>query len=188
MLSFATKAGEAAARAGGLPPVDKWDPPFCGDLPMRIASDGTWFYEGTPIGRAPLVRLFSTILKREGEEHFLVTPVEKVRIEVEDAPFQAIRVDAEEGPLGQRLVFQTNLGDAAAIGPGRPLIMRAAAGGLGTAPYLDVRAGLEARVARSVLFDLVALGEEREIDGERVMGVVSDGAFFSLGPIEETVA
>ncbi|MEL6364868.1 MAG: DUF1285 domain-containing protein [Pseudomonadota bacterium] len=187
MLAFASKAADAADRSGGRPPVEKWNPPFCGDIPMRIAADGVWFYEGTPIGRAPLVRLFSTILKREGEEHFLVTPVEKVRIEVEDAPFQAIRVDAETGENGQRLVFQTNLGDRAAIGPDRPLAMRETATGLGTAPYFDVRDGLEARVSRSVLFDLVALGEEREIDGAATMGVVSDGGFFALGPVEEPV-
>ena len=187
VLSFATKAAEAADRAGGaLPPVERWNPDYCGDIPMRIAADGVWFYEGTPIGRAPLVRLFSTILKREGDEFFLVTPVEKMRITVDDAPFQAVRVDAEGEGESRRLVFTTNMGDRVALGPDHPLAMRPAAGDLGLAPYIEVRRGLEARITRSVLFELVELGEEREENGSAVIAVRSEGAWFALGPVEET--
>jgi len=184
LLAFASKAAEAAEGKSGLPPIERWNPPFCGDIPMRVAADGVWFYDGTPIGRAALVRLFSTVLKREGDEHFLVTPVEKVRIEVEDAPFQAVRVDAAQA--GEpALDLTTNMGDRIELGPDRPLAMRAAKGADGLAPYAEVRAGLEARLTRSVLFELVELGEERETDGGRVLGVVSRGAFLPLGPVEE---
>ena len=100
-------SAQAAQKGRGLPPVHLWNPPFCGDLDMRIARDGTWFYQGTPIGRAPLVRLFSTILKREGDRYFLVTPVEKVGITVEDAPFVAVDFDRK----GDDLIFRTNVGD-----------------------------------------------------------------------------
>src|SRR3954453_19621624 len=116
---LAAAAREAGRR--GLPPVHLWDPPFCGDLDMRIARDGTWFYLGTPIGRAPLVRLFSSILKREGERFFLVTPVEKVGITVDDAPFVAVDFTAEGTGRGQRRPSTTPVGDEVTAGPGHPI-------------------------------------------------------------------
>src|SRR5436305_7839348 len=111
-LTAAVKDAAGAGRAGkGLPPVHLWNPPFCGDLDMRIAGDGTWYYMGTPIGRPALVRLFSTILKREGDKHFLVTPVEKVGIRVDDAPFLAVEMTKEADDRGRLLNFRTNVDD-----------------------------------------------------------------------------
>src|ERR1700757_4648515 len=111
LTAAATDAAKASAAGKGLPPVHLWNPPFCGDLDMRIASDGTWFYMGTPIGRPALVRLFSTILKREGDKYFLVTPVEKVGIRVDDAPFLAVEMLEENDAGGRSLRFRTNVDD-----------------------------------------------------------------------------
>ncbi|WP_373355877.1 DUF1285 domain-containing protein [Pseudoroseicyclus sp. CXY001] len=169
----------AAARAAGgrgLPPVEKWDPPFCGDLDMRIARDGTWFYLGTPIGRPELVRLFSTILKREGEDYFLVTPVEKVRIQVEDAPFMA--VDFERGEGG--LTFLTNLGDRATAGEDHPIRVERDAETGEPAPYVLIRGGLWALIDRKSFYRLAEIGERREVDGVLRFGLASGGAFFPL--------
>jgi hypothetical protein len=162
-----------------LPPVDQWSPPYCGELNLTIRSNGLWVHEGTPIGRAPLVRLFSTVLRREGERYFLVTPVEKLGIEVEDAPFVAVAMRREAGPDDERLVFVTNVGDEVSAGPGHAIDMRDRGGA--PAPYIHIRAGLDALIARSVWYDLVALGETREIDGEPLFGVASRGLFFPLG-------
>src|SRR5258708_31670197 len=139
-----TAARDAAASSGagkGLPPVHLWNPPFCGDLDMRIAADGTWFYQGTPIGRPALVRLFSTILKREDGEHFLVTPVEKVGIRVDDAPFLAVEMLKEDDERGRLLRFRTNVDDWVACDSAHRLRFEAAADG-GLAPYLQRRADL----------------------------------------------
>src|SRR3954453_23169212 len=162
-LDGLTTAARNAAAGKGLPPVHLWNPPFCGDLDMRIASDGTWFYLGTPIGRPALVRLFSTILKREDGKHFLVTPREKVGIRVDDAPFLAVEMAKEPGSPGPPLGFRTNLDhwvtrDAAH----RLRFERAADGGL--TPYLHVRADLWAKVTRALYYDLVDMGEERVVD------------------------
>ena len=164
----------------GLPPVERWNPPYCGELDLVIRRDGVWMHAGTPIGRAPLVRLFSTVLRREGDRYFLVTPVEKLGVVVEDAPFLAVLMRAEGEGEARRLVFTTNVGDDVAAGPGNALEMRA--GPTGAAPYLHVRAGLEARVARAVYYDLAALGETRDTTDGPAFGVVSRGAFFPLGP------
>ncbi len=177
----------AAALAGAgegrtLPPVEKWNPPYCGELNLVIRRDGLWIHEGTPIGRANLVRLFSTVLKREGDRYFLVTPVEKLGIKVEDAPFLAVLMREEKGSKGQKLVFTTNVGDAAAAGPGHDLVFRQSLGG--RAPYIRIRAGLWALVARAAYYDLVALCETREQDGEKVFGVESDGVFFPFAPAD----
>jgi hypothetical protein len=172
------------ADAGGsrrLPPVDAWNPPYCGDLNLVIRRDGTWVHEGAPIGRAALVRLFSTVLRKEGERYFLVTPVEKLGVTVVDAPFLAVLMRAEEGPRGRRLVFTTNVGDEAAAGPVHRLIARVNAAGE-TAPYIHIRSELWALVARAVYYDLVALGETRDCGGGATFGVHSDGVFFPLGP------
>ncbi len=165
----------------GLPPVEKWNPDFCGEIDLVIKRDGTWVHEGTPIGRARLVRLFSTVLRREGDDYFLVTSVEKMEIDVEDAPFVAVLMRREGEGEGQSLIFTTNLGDEAAAGPEHRLVFRKDPETGERAPYIDVRAGLEARIARAVYYDLVALGETRDIDGEEMFGVRSGGVFFPFG-------
>jgi hypothetical protein len=164
-------------RAGdkGLPPVHLWDPPFCGDIDMRIATDGTWFYMKTPIGRPALVKLFAGVLKREGDKHFLVTPVEKVGIAVEDAPFVAVEMKAEDGVLS----FRTNVDDWVACGPGHALRFEPEKTG-GLKPYLHVRRDLWARLTRPLFYDLVERGEERTVDGRGVFGVASGGEFFVM--------
>lgn len=177
---------DAARQQGrrGPPPVHLWNPPFCGDLDMRIASDGTWFYLKTPIGRPALVRLFASVLKREGGKFFLVTPVEKVGIVVDDAPFLAVEMRAEESPVGRNLHFRTNVDDWVACGPGHALRfeMEGKTGGL--KPYLHVRRDLWAKVTRALFYDLVALGEERDQDGQRMFGVASGGEFFAMAPAD----
>jgi hypothetical protein len=173
-----------AASKGGLPPVHLWDPPFCGDLDMRIARDGTWFYEGTPIGRPGLVRLFSTILKREGDAYFLVTPVEKVGITVEDAPFVAVDFVHESGVI----TFETNVGDAVTAGPQHPIrVVRDAQTGE-PSPYVMVRAGLEALIDRKSFYRLVDLGVTEMVDGTDWFGLRSGGAFFPVIPAAELEA
>jgi hypothetical protein len=171
-----------SAHTRKLPPVEKWNPPFCGDLDMRIATDGTWFYLGTPIGRPGLVRLFSTILRREADgSYVLVTPVEKVGIKVDDAPFVAVRVDAEGKGREQTLSFMTNVGDTAVAGADHALRVSFRGPEREPRPYVHVRGGLEARIARPVFYELVNLAEERATDTGRELGVWSGGVFFSLG-------
>jgi hypothetical protein len=173
-------ARNAAGNTGkGLPPVHLWNPPFCGDLDMRIASDGTWFYLGTPIGRPALVRLFSTILKREDGKHFLVTPVEKVGIRVDDAPFLAVEMMTEQDEHGRRLSFRTNVDDWVPCDGDHRLRFEAGADG-GLTPYLHVRADLWAKVTRALYYDLVDMGEERMVDSQAMFGVVSSGEFFAM--------
>jgi hypothetical protein len=177
-------AATASAAGKGLPPVHLWNPPFCGDLDMRIASDGTWFYMGTPIGRPALVRLFSTILKREDGKHFLVTPVEKVGIRVDDAPFLAVEMAKEMDGANRLLRFRTNVDDWVVCDSGHRLRFEAAADG-GLTPYLHVRADLWAKVTRALYYDLVDMGEERVVDGHPMFGVVSSGAFFAMADAEQ---
>jgi hypothetical protein len=178
-----------AARIGKerLPPVEKWNPPYCGDLDMRIAADGTWFYLGTPIGRPALVKLFASVLKREGDKHFLVTPVEKVGIRVDDAPFLAVEMEIEDGGRGQNLIFRTNVDDVVRCDSEHKLRFEPEEGTGGIKPYLNVRRNLWAKVTRALFFDLVALGEVRELEGERMFGVRSAGEFFPIAP-EATIA
>jgi hypothetical protein len=174
---------EAARAAGGearrLPPVHLWNPPFCGDLDMRIARDGTWFYNGTPIGRPALVRLFSTILRKDEDRYVLVTPVEKVGIRVEDAPFLAVELAQEARDNGRTLKFRTNVDDWVEVGPDHPLRFEAGEAE-GLKPYVHVRADLWALVKRALFYDLVDLGEKRSIAGEEMFGVASNGAFFPM--------
>jgi hypothetical protein len=159
LTAAATSAAKASPTGRGLPPVHLWNPPFCGDLDMRIAGDGTWFYMGTPIGRPALVRLFSTILKREDGKHFLVTPVEKVGIRVDDAPFLAVEMQNEPSECAGRLLrFRTNVDDwVACDGEHRLRFEMATDGGL--TPYLHVRSDLWAKVTRALYYDLVDMGE-----------------------------
>jgi hypothetical protein len=178
--AIAGVAREAARK--GPPPVHLWNPPFCGDLDMRIATDGTWFYLKTPIGRAALVKLFASVLKREGDKYFLVTPVEKCGIVVEDAPFLAVELSVEGGRQGRSLSFRTNVDDWVACGAEHALRFEPQLGTGGLKPYLHVRRGLWAKVTRALFYDLVELGEERDVDGERMFGVASAGEFFAMAP------
>jgi uncharacterized protein len=175
---LASAARDAAAR--GLPPVHLWNPPFCGDLDMRIAADGTWFYLKTPIGRPALVKLFASILKREGDKYFLVTPVEKCGITVEDAPFMAVELRLARNDAGQVLHFRTNVDDWVACGGDHPLHFKPQPVTEGLKPYLHVRRNLWALVTRALFYDLVELGEEREVADERLFGVVSNGEFYPM--------
>ena len=177
-LDGLTQAARGAA-AKGLPPVHLWNPPFCGDLDMRIATDGTWFYLGTPIGRPALVKLFSTILKRENDKYFLVTPVEKVGIRVDDAPFLAVEMVEDGEGAARKLTFRTNVDDWTPCDGEHRLRFEAAADG-GLTPYLHVRADLWAKVTRALYYDLVEMGEERIVDGREMFGVMSNGVFFAM--------
>jgi uncharacterized protein len=178
-------AAKAAGRKGP-PPVHLWNPPFCGDLDIRIARDGTWFYLGTPIGRAPLVRLFAGILKLEGGKYFLVTPVEKVGIRVEDAPFVAVdfRVDGAGTP-DQAITFVTNVEDEVTAGPGAPIRVERDPATGEPAPYVMVRRGLEARIDRKSFYRLVEIGEQASHSGADWFGVRSGGVFFPVIPVAE---
>jgi len=177
----------AAREAGvkGPPPVHLWNPPFCGDLDMRIAADGTWFYLKTPIGRPALVRLFASVLKREGDKHYLVTPVEKCGITVDDAPFLAVEMRVETMAAGRTLHFRTNVDDWVACGPDHALRFDPEPHSGGLKPYLHVRRDLWAKVTRALFYDLVELGEERDIDGARMFGIASGGAFFVMAPANQ---
>ena len=185
LTAAATNAAKANPAARGLPPVHLWNPPFCGDLDMRIAGDGTWFYMGTPIGRPALVRLFSTILKREDGKHFLVTPVEKVGIRVDDAPFLAVEMEKEQSAGGGRLLrFRTNVDDWVPCDAGHRLRFEMAAAG-GLTPYLHVRSDLWAKVTRALYYDLVDMGEERVVDGQPMFGIESGGEFFAMADAKQ---
>jgi hypothetical protein len=176
----------AARRVGdkGPPPVHLWDPPFCGDIDMRIAADGTWFYMKTPIGRPALVKLFASVLKREANNYFLVTPVEKVGIVVEDAPFLAVEMQTLDQTGGRVLRFRTNVDDWIECGPEHALRFDPEPGTGGLKPYLHVRRDLWARLTRPLFYDLVALGQERDIGGRRMFGVASRDSFFPMAPAE----
>jgi len=160
-----------------LPPVEKWNPSHCGDSLMRIASDGTWYHEGSPIGRPAMVKLFSSILRREADGRFvLVTPVEKLDIQVDDAPFVAVALHSEGEGRARRMAFTLNTGDPVVAGPDHPLRVE---GSNEPRPYLNVRIGLDALIARPVYYELVELALAE--DNEKV-GLWSDGVFFTLEP------
>ncbi len=170
----------------GLPPVERWNPPFCGDLDIVIKRDGTWFYLGTPIGRMPIVRLFSTVLRKDDDgSTYLVTPVEKIGITVEDAPFIAVEMNATERDGEQVVTFRTNVGDLVEAGPNNPIRFVTAPGNDGIKPYVRVRGRLDALLARPVMYELIAHGEEIMIDGQRMFAVRSGGAVFAIMPADE---
>ncbi|MEM9497805.1 MAG: DUF1285 domain-containing protein [Pseudomonadota bacterium] len=174
---------EAARQLGDkkLPPIHLWNPAFCGDLDMRIARDGTWFYLGTPIGRPELVRLFSTILKKEDGKYFLVTPVEKVGITVDDAPFVAVDFEAAGADDAQVLLFETNVGDKVLAGKDHPIrVVRDAHTGE-PSPYVLVRDDLEALIDRKSFYRLVEIGAHKD----DWFGLWSEGAFFPMIPSDE---
>jgi uncharacterized protein len=169
-----------AAAGDTLPPVDSWNPPYCGDIGMAIKADGTWFYQGSPIGRKPMVRLFSRILRRDADgQYFLVTPVEKVDVAVADAPFLAVEMEVTGSGPDQRLAFRTNLDDVVIAGPEHPLrfALEPASGGL--KPYVRVRGRLDALVTRAVYYDLVALAVADDGPG-LAPGLWSAGSWFPL--------
>ncbi|WP_092835539.1 DUF1285 domain-containing protein [Roseovarius lutimaris] len=178
---IAASARAAGAKGRGLPPVHLWNPPFSGDLDMRIARDGTWFYLGTPITRPALVRLFSTILRRDGDEYFLVTPVEKVGITVDDAPFVAIDFEVSGYGETQKLRFETNVGDHVTAGPDHPIRVTRDPETGEPSPYVLVRANLEALIDRKSFYRLVDIGAHH--DGW--FGVWSAERFFGVIPSDE---
>lgn len=171
-------AAAKQAPGRGLPPVHLWNPPHCGEIDIRIRKDGVWFHEGTPIGREALVRLFSTVLRKDPDGFHLVTPVEKMRIVVEDAPFIAIRVDRE----GEALRFLTNVGDVVEAGPDNAIRVEMDPASGEPRPYLHVRRGLEALIARPVFYELVEMATERATDQGPTLCVGSNGAWFPVGP------
>jgi uncharacterized protein len=168
-------------KAGGLPPVHLWNPPFCGDIDMRIAGDGTWFYMNSPIGRKPLYTLFSRVLRRDGDDYFLVTPVEKCGIKVDDAPFVAVRMAIEGMGREQVISFETNVDDHVTVSAEHVLRFADEAETDGLKPYVLVRVNLEALVKRALFYDLVALGV---VEGEW-FGVWSAGVFFPMKLADE---
>lgn len=178
-------SAKAASKGKGLPPVHLWNPPDCGDLDMRIARDGTWFYLGTPIGRKELVRLFSTILRKDGDRYVLVTPVEKVGIVVDDAPFVAVDFEVSGAGRDQVLTFETNVGDFTVAGPEAPIRVERDPETGEPAPYVLVRAELEALIDRKSFYRLVEIGAHHEVEGERWFGLWSSGVFFPVIPSAE---
>ena len=166
-----------AARGERLPPVERWNPPYCGDIGMAIRRDGVWMYQGSPIGRMPMVKLFARILRRDEDgRHYLVTPVEKVDVKVADAPFLAVEMEVRGAGQDQCLLFRTNVDDVVTCGLEHPLrfVIEARDGGL--KPYVVVRGRLEALVTRAVYYDLMELAVEHE----DAVGVWSGGVFWRL--------
>ena len=183
MTSDLPKAGlegvAAAARAAGergLPPVHLWHPAHCGEIDIRIRKDGVWFHEGTPIGREALVRLFSTVLRLDPDGYHLVTPAEKMKITVEDAPFIAVRVDR----VGDILRFATNVGDVVEAGPDHGIRVELDPQTGEPRPYLHVRAGLDALIARPVFYELAEMAQSRATPEGEVFGISSKGAWFPI--------
>jgi len=174
----AVVAAAKQAPGRGLPPVHLWNPAHCGEIDIVIRKNGLWFHEGTPIGREALVRLFSTVLRLDPDGYHLVTPVEKMRIKVEDAPFVAVRVDREGGALK----FLTNVGDVVEAGPENAIRVAMDEATGEPRPYVHVRRGLEALIARPVFYELVEMAEERETPEGPQLGVTSNGAWFPVGP------
>ena len=171
----------ADASGKSLPPVERWNPPFCGDLDIRIARDGTWFYLGSPIGRQPLVKLFASVLRKDEDgKHYLVTPVEKIGITVDDAPLLAVEMAVDGEAAGQQLTVRTNLGDLVDIGPDHPIRFEKEPDSSGLKPYVHVRGRLEALFTRALMYELADLMEERETEDGVEMGLWSGGRFFAV--------
>jgi len=176
----------AGGKKGGPAPVEMWNPDYCGELDMVIKRDGTWFYMGTPIGRQRLVDLFATVLRKDEDgETYLVTPVEQIKIQVEDAHFIAVEMNAIDQAGERVLTFRTNVGDVVEAGPDNPLRFETAAENEGVKPYLAIRGRLEALLSRPVMYELISHGEEIEIDGEIMFAIRSKGAVFPIMPADE---
>lgn len=183
-LSGLTKMAEQAgslAKSTSHPPLELWNPPYCGEIGLRIALDGTWYYQGSPIGRKPLVKLFASVLRKDEDgRHYLVTPVEKIGIDVEDAPFLAVEMTVEGDGVDQSLSFRTNVDDYVLIGLDNPMRFWQSSPDQGMKPYILVRGRLEALVTRALYYDLVALAEMHCVDGREMFGVWSGGVFFAI--------
>jgi len=178
-FDFGAFQQQISCQNSALPPVDKWNPDFCGDIDLQIKHDGSWFYMGTPIGRKPLVKLFSNVLKREENNYFLVTPVEKVGIQVEDVPFIITQWQKEESEL----VLTTNIGDEFIVSSQNPIQVFADKKTTAYLPYALVRRNLWARLHQNVFYQLAELGEEKEVDGKRHLTLNSGDYSFSLGEL-----
>ena len=162
-------------------PVESWHPPYCGDIGLKILRDGTWLYQGSPIGRPSLVKLFAGVLRKDKDGRtYLVTPAEKVDVEVEDAPFLAVEMEVQGQGRSQRLIFRTNVDDVVACGPEHPLRFSEQQPGGGLKPYVMVRGRLEALLTRALVHDLVALAAEEQRGSASIAGIWSGGAFFAL--------
>lgn len=187
LSALVSRLGDGAGR--GPAPVERWNPPFCGDIDMRIATDGTWFYCGTPIGREAMVRLFASVLRKDEDGRtYLVTPVEKCGITVDDVPFLAVAMSVEGEGRNRVIGFRTNVGDAVLVDDAHPMRFDFDPTNGGLKPYVLVRGRLEARLARPVLYELVELGETEVVDGREWFGVRSSGRFFPVTPAEEIEA
>jgi hypothetical protein len=162
----------------GPAPVERWSPPYCGDIGLRIRADGTWLYRDSPIGRAALVKLFAGVLRKDADgRHYLVTPVEKIDVSVDDAPFLAVEMEVRGSGPGQSLIFRTNVDDIVTAGPEHPLRFAVEASSDGLKPYLNVRGRLEALATRALAYDLAQLAVEQ---AGRGLGLWSGGTFFPL--------
>ncbi|MEM7267872.1 MAG: DUF1285 domain-containing protein [Pseudomonadota bacterium] len=169
----------------GPPPVHLWNPPFCGDLDIRIARNGLWYYLGTPIGRMPLVKLFASVLKKDGDDYFLVTPVEKIGITVDDAPFVAVDFETNGEGEDQVLTFVTNVEDEAVAGSEHPIRVERDPETGEPSPYILIRRNLEALIDRKSYYRIVDVGAVEEVEGVRMFGVWSSGLFFAFIPAAE---
>lgn len=178
-------AAARSATKGGPAPVHLWNPPFCGDLDMRIARDGTWYYLGTPIGRFELVKLFSSVIRRDGDDYFLVTPAEKVGITVDDAPFVAVDFDVSNPGPDQILTFTTNVGDTVTAGPENPIRVTRDPKTGEPSPYVLVRTNLEALIDRKSFYRLIDIASHEQHGGKRWFGLRSCDAFFPIIPSDE---
>ncbi len=184
---FSTLVAQLQKSTSGksLPPVDNWDPDYCGEMDLVIKRDGSWHYQGSPIGRQRLVKLFSTVLKKEGEQYFLVTPVEKLGIKVEDAPFLVVRmktIDTEQGVL---IEFEDNCDNKILLIKGNPLWVEVDPISGEPSPYINIRKNLNALIHRNVFYELVELAKEQVLNGRKHLGVISAGEFFSLGTLND---
>jgi uncharacterized protein len=189
LIASANSALSAVKR--GLPPVERWNPPFCGDIDMEIKTDGSWFYMGTPIARPALVRLFASVMVREGDAYFLVTPVEKVGIRVVDAPFMAVEMAIDLSPQAEdasrTISLRTNVDDIVTVDREHALHAKSGQDG-GLMPYVHVRRGLYAKLIRALAYDLVALGQTCDVNGSPMFGVMCGGIFHPLAPYDDAVA
>ncbi|MCG7391910.1 DUF1285 domain-containing protein [Microvirga sp. ACRRW] len=183
-LSRLTEALGSDAKRKGPPPVERWNPPYCGEIDMRIAADGSWHYMGSPINRPALVKLFSTVLRKDPERYVLVTPVERVGITVDDAPFLAVEMAVEGEGDSRQIALRTNVDDLVQVGPGHPLRFERDGHG-GVKPYVKVRGELWALLTRALTMDLMALVEEREVEGKAVFGIAAGQVFFAIADVAE---
>ena len=163
----------------GAAPVHRWNPPFCGDIDIRIAYDGSWHYQGSPIARESLIRLFASVLRRDDDDYYLVTPVEKVRIQVEDVPFVVVRADVRVGSMGAEYLFTTNVGDEVLLSSEHPLLLTEAA-----IPYIKVRDRLNARMNRNVYYQLIEQAAEVQVKEGTALKICSHGQDYLLGIVK----